>query len=673
MTNEVVVDSIDTERNPRLMAIPELLEHNFFIPDYQRGYRWEKQQILQLIEDICSYFGDDANVDSFYCLQPIVVKQCPPETIAAYHLESKMDDGRWYEVIDGQQRLTTIRILLAFYFEVCQEDDRRPYRLAYATRPELGGLFDKLRIDRKTKAFHFENDDESTRRKTDRVYIENCISDVLGCFNHPEVSEPGKDFHLAYNRMNTFFENLLKSKMEKKSVQVLWYETHESCDARDIFERVNDLKIPLSNSELIRALFLSAGAKFAYDDSKAKDVPENVRKELSRLDKERKQLHIKSRWDEMEHHLRNDDFWSFLTNQRAEGVRNRIELLFDLMSGKRSKNKVDGLNKDDNLYTFLYFDRIVKSQEKDLWGLWKDVQAHYDRLRFWFEDNDCYHRIGYLVYLKGNGDEVLTTLLQKAKTVGRDKFNEEVVELIKKSGIPEATAIKTLSYEHTYDAIMSLLVLYNVETCRSVPVAGRFPFRKFKEIAAKPGWTLEHIHAQNSDCLDKNKKDEWCKWAQANVEALRNNSLARGRDDSLIVDLEAAVLRISRQDNAFTHNDITDLFDRVSRVYHVGRVPAVHRFDNMALLDGSVNSGIGKSEFEVKRQYIAKVDADGYYIPYCTRKVFLKYYYQENPASSQLLSRVAYSWDEGDRKAYLKDIAEKLSPYYPESAFAEEA
>ncbi len=143
---------MDAKRgNPRLMAIPELLGKNFFIPDYQRGFRWEKRQILQLIEDIYNYFSDEKIKEEFYCLQPIVVKECQQETIKEYKLDSKLDDGRWYEVIDGQQRLTAIRILLAIYFQGTPFDDRKPYKLEYATRPTLGSLFETLKFNFRDK------------------------------------------------------------------------------------------------------------------------------------------------------------------------------------------------------------------------------------------------------------------------------------------------------------------------------------------------------------------------------------------------------------------------------------------------------------------------------------------------------------------------------------------
>ena len=86
-----------------IMPVGKLLQqeddkpkYQFFIPDYQRGYRWEDDQVVDLLEDILEFINTSEKRDDKYCLQPIVVK--------------RMQDGR-YEVLDGQQRLTTIFIL----------------------------------------------------------------------------------------------------------------------------------------------------------------------------------------------------------------------------------------------------------------------------------------------------------------------------------------------------------------------------------------------------------------------------------------------------------------------------------------------------------------------------------------------------------------------------------
>ena len=49
---------------------------NYFIPDYQRGYRWEKEHVNKLLHDLTVFFRNrKPNAGNFYCLQPIVVKK----------------------------------------------------------------------------------------------------------------------------------------------------------------------------------------------------------------------------------------------------------------------------------------------------------------------------------------------------------------------------------------------------------------------------------------------------------------------------------------------------------------------------------------------------------------------------------------------------------------------
>ena len=97
-----------------LLAIPQLCGKNFFIPDYQRGYRWGTRQIEQLMNDL-SLFLSDKGQGKFYCLQPVVVKQMDAKEVEKYNLKSDTDNNRWYEVIDGQQRLTQKQMTYLIY------------------------------------------------------------------------------------------------------------------------------------------------------------------------------------------------------------------------------------------------------------------------------------------------------------------------------------------------------------------------------------------------------------------------------------------------------------------------------------------------------------------------------------------------------------------------------
>lgn len=95
------VDENSEDQGIRLKSVYELLGEKYYIPDYQRGYRWGKQQVLDLLEDISAFQSSESGKGSgFYCLQPLVVK---------YNEQDK------WEVVDGQQRLTTIFLILQYF------------------------------------------------------------------------------------------------------------------------------------------------------------------------------------------------------------------------------------------------------------------------------------------------------------------------------------------------------------------------------------------------------------------------------------------------------------------------------------------------------------------------------------------------------------------------------
>src|SRR5690625_3381506 len=93
-----------------IKPVYKLLEENFYIPRYQRGYRWGKQEITELLNDLkeyCELISDRENkVSKFYCLQPVVVKE------KEWLKDNETIKG--WEVIDGQQRLTTLFLILNY-------------------------------------------------------------------------------------------------------------------------------------------------------------------------------------------------------------------------------------------------------------------------------------------------------------------------------------------------------------------------------------------------------------------------------------------------------------------------------------------------------------------------------------------------------------------------------
>jgi len=674
--------------NLQLMAIPELSGLHFFIPDYQRGYKWEKDQIYALLKDLWLYFHS-GNKNQFYCLQPIVVKECSAETIKKYKLspisdqpeyindasdEDEPQGGRpkhnvWYEVIDGQQRLTTIRILLAFNKARNFMTDT-PFELWYATRSGLNEIFDDLKIDIAKKTVLLQPGKKYSGY-VDKEYIKECAEHIITWFNDDKEVTTSK-----YNELGTFLTDFYKERGKDFSVQVIWYETTEKTDARDIFERLNDLQVPLSSSELIRAIFLSKNAVYDPRELDPTITPDELK--LILKDKEAKQSSINAKWDEIEHYFSNGDVWAFITNKKAKNYRNRIELLFDLMS----KKDING--KDDRLHTYLWFEDKIEKGHWNLWDLWQVIIKNYETIRFWYEDRNYYHKIGFLIHEK-DGTKSLPDLLQfvnsgkNTKTAFDKELLKQIKETIQNDKDPVLSALSYDTASH-YNKLKNILLLYNVElTNQSPAIEARFPFKDYKAQEGvdendkqKRGWTLEHIHAQSSECLNPSDRTEWIDWAKYTLEARKNLPHPSPAEKAYVKKLTRLLTpnpttgKCPMQDeNTFSYElDLVPLFQEDLDLWSKGKPDVIkHQLQNLALLSGEINSSIGKGSFFVKQQRINKCIADGEYVPIATQKVFMKHYYPENSSSTQLLSRQLLTWDNDDRDNYLQSIEDVLKEY----------
>ena len=97
----------------KLQSLSEIFNNKIFrIPDFQRGYSWEKRQLDDFWEDIQNLSSDKIHYIGLLTVEPI--KSCDIQNV------EKWKDDLWllkkgmsaYYVIDGQQRLTTLIILL---------------------------------------------------------------------------------------------------------------------------------------------------------------------------------------------------------------------------------------------------------------------------------------------------------------------------------------------------------------------------------------------------------------------------------------------------------------------------------------------------------------------------------------------------------------------------------
>lgn len=599
-------------------TINSLLGVNFFIPYYQRGYRWTNLQVTQLLDDIWEYAKanerNSADQGYFYCLQPVVVK--PKEW------ESQGEIYSGFELIDGQQRVTTVYIILKYLM-------KEFLRVDSLKEDYLKELF-TIEYETREGSRTFLNNIEEDFSNVDYYYIYNAYKTIRKWFEDAkkEINRRDKDL---------FLNTLLGTDKDTSSVQVIWYEVTRKVEkqeddenSKQLFNRLNLGKIPLTNSELIKALFL-ASDKF-LEDGKEEGI--------------KKKIIISQLWDIMEQQLNHKPFWSFITNEPVENYETKIEYLFDIIAGKSKTEK-------DYYFTFLHF-LALSEDATQMWNIWRRIEHYFNVLSEWFKNLDKYHKIGYLISI-GNQTTV-KQLLETAIASQKNIFSEHVNKEIKKSIDFE---IESLDYTKNKDLqnINKLLLLFNVETTRDLDNDIVFyPFELHKE----EKWSVEHIQAQNSEDFNPNKKKPWMEWLETHKPYLEN--LQRQNSSPK---LESTITKVGNvREDKITWEKFQDLFDEVLVHFIIDKdnqANTTHAIANLALLTGTDNSALNNAVFQVKRERIIELDKAGSYIPICTKRLFLRYYKTNGTINDSQF------WTAIDRQEYCAVMLTTLKPYLNEA------
>lgn len=125
----------------QLLALPHIFENRLFtIPDYQRGYAWEKKQVEELLKDIDHLMNDGVALRHY--TGTLVISQ--PDGI---------NEGEFH-VVDGQQRLTTLVTLMRVLSEHLSEDERPAFAALYLRRGDVGSDRAVLRLNSDTHQFY---------------------------------------------------------------------------------------------------------------------------------------------------------------------------------------------------------------------------------------------------------------------------------------------------------------------------------------------------------------------------------------------------------------------------------------------------------------------------------------------------------------------------------------
>lgn len=247
--------SVGTEIKSEKILIKDVFKNWFNVPGYQRPYVWGNEQIHDLLDDIS--FAAVNKPDSEYFLGSFVYQIKPADE----------KNGRQYEendLLDGQQRLTTIVLLLSVLRDLSDNSklQKSCQKFIYQEADEFEEIPERVRL-------HFDV------RNDAKQFLENYVIQEGGTLKTESlerISENGNCGDLSVRNMahailiiRKFFKfedspvdiEIFYSFLLNK-VLLIYVATEDLDDAFRLFTILNDRGIPLRNSDILKSLNLGA-------------------------------------------------------------------------------------------------------------------------------------------------------------------------------------------------------------------------------------------------------------------------------------------------------------------------------------------------------------------------------------------------------------------------------
>ena len=645
-------------------AIGELLDGRYFyIPSYQRGYRWTMKQVEDLLRDLLCFTNDFANEetekkkDQFYCLQPIIARLITDEEKLRFIFRDEYNEDikehKVWEIIDGQQRLTTIYLLYKYLLDQKgwdaeklkeEEDGKELYHIHYATRDSSAKFLENLSMS-------MINDScgEEFKRNVDFFHMTNAFKYIAEW-----IKKDGKDINLRYNlggsldNVRTSFFKLLNGMSDTKggSVQVLWYEIAESREKNNIkeFQKINTGKIRLTDAELIKGLFL-------------------LKKNFTAGDKYIKQSELALEWEFIENTLHTNNFWYFL-QRKGSDMPNRIDFLFHLIYKKQAikdelEDKWDSElriideklmdPRQSEIFRF-YYNRFEGKMGEDLQQevatAWNEVMELFRTLDDWFCSPSTYNFIGLLSQC---GEDLCRLILhfdrmpeQSSKADFECYLKKRISYHLRGIKIDKDKKLILNTYKER-DNIYKLLLTLNIhllneqnQQFESDSDVYKFPF----DVLCAQNWDIEHIDSFHTNALKK--EEDKIAWINTALED-RSEELSEEEREQIQTNLDEKAYDIA-----------IGILKKNAKEVEVDE-EIKNSIGNLTLLDATTNRTYGNSLFCTKRRIIIERIKQGVFIPIATQYIFAKFFDLKGINRSL--------WTEEDMNAYHKYVYDVIANY----------
>lgn len=543
------------------------------IPNYQRGYKWEISNVEDLLNDINNINNIDKNE---HCLHNLTIIE---------------NENKW-EIIDGQQRLTTIFLILKYLNKEC-------YSLSYKIRQntedffnnEINDIIKNLKDNKYKKELELFNDMKNKNNnynKQDIYYICRALFTIYNWFNKNYKDKP----------IEAFIEKL-------ESVYFYKHEIKTNIKGETIFSNLNSGRVPLTDIELIKADLIINISKLETKGNENEILINEKRSNIGRL------------WDEMESWLAQDEVWYWIAPKNNSV--NKLLLLFNLCSELK-----EGENIYEKYYNYVY-DKNLKCDYSKIKTIWNKIRNYYYTIKDWYLDNDMYHLIGIIVSFGININIIIEDNSNiKNKNELKSKLKNEIIihlKLTNKDNKLKFGDIDYLELDYNNDKVNKIFTLLNcLEGYNNKDNRFNEHFRYRFDIHNKYKWSIEHIIPRNP------KKDTILDYFNDIIKILYNEQneelekikveIKEKLNEPKYKDFDGSIEKLKLSNNDKLKEEFIEDFNNIININNIG---------NLALLGIDTNSSLKNKIFKEKRNILLKfISNEGRFIPPLTLKVFSK-------------------------------------------------
>lgn len=584
-------------------------KNGFIIPAYQRGYKWGStggnSQVEVLLRDLFNAFSTGRNR---YYLQFITLKEKENEL----------------EVIDGQQRLTTITIIFSVLnkIETFEDGNFVLDKLNYEVRQNFIQKFIYTNIDLLSKAKDWSDFLESNA--SDHADINN--QDVFYIFH-------------AFKKINQFIDEIPPDQ-KMKFIEYLYDRVFliinyldKDLNSEKIFINVNK-GVKLRDDDLVKGLLIT---KIPVDQQQ-----KHFRLTENEINETR--TNIGRQWDEISEWSFRDDIRGFFrVSNHDKGIGWIIKLSFP---------EADAF--DDTYPLFSYIDEIYRTSKLSAEKIFATIRETVLTLNDWFNDPEIYNLLGYILHSK-NQSNIFTIWkeLYEIKTkpelfIALKSLCKQFLPVNKIDG-----KLDDLNYEDHRSELFNLFLILDV--AKSLPIGKEYISKyDFSQISSD-SWSIEHIFPQNLKELKGIKslaKDDLNIVKELLDDGLEENNLIPEEQQAAVEQL-ASKIKSSLAECPIDQNEQITL-----EYLFKNRAVSLHRLGNLALLKQGMNSSLSNHFFDAKRKILVKKISDGEFVPSHTYDVFSKLIIDSNTS--------LHIWNKSDienHQAYIESRIFKIFTY----------